>query len=86
MAGLLGSGSTITPPTPMASYAINHNGFFTLTLQNGEVWQQNDGDSNMSNWHKPAASYIVTVTAGAVGSSNMEVKGEAAFYKVKRLR
>jgi hypothetical protein len=85
MGRLLGSGEIITPATPMVSYFVNHNGYFTVTLKNGEVWQQNEGDENLANWHRPAATYIVSVVRGAMGSSNMQVKGLAEIYKVRRL-
>ena len=82
---LLGTGATETPPTPMASYGFNSEGMFTVTLKDGQVWRQNPDDDHVAHWKKPAASYIVTVTSGALGSSNMQVQGESVSYKVKRL-
>jgi hypothetical protein len=83
---LLGSGKPVTAPTAMRSYSFDRDGLFTVTLSNGEVWRQADGDFEKARWNKPAGSYVVSVVSGAAGTSNLEVQGEAGFYKVKRQR
>ncbi len=83
---LLGPATVLTPPTPMTSYSFDRDGLFTVTLKNGQVWRQTADGDQMAHWKKPAATYVVTVKSGALGSSNMDVQGESVSYKVKRLR
>lgn len=66
----------------MASYKFDRNGYFTVVLENGEVWRQLDGDTSTAHWFKKPGSYIVTITAGALGSFNFRIKGEAGSFKV----
>jgi hypothetical protein len=67
----------------MSSYNFNRYGIFTIVLANGQQWRQLSGDTNLAHWTKPAASYQVRVTHGALHSLNLKVKGEAANYKVE---
>ncbi len=83
---LLGSGKPITSPTAMRSYSFDRAGLFTVTLSNGEVWRQAEGDFEQAHWSKPAGTYVVTVMTGAAGTTNLTVQGEAGFFKVKRQR
>ena len=69
----------------MASYTFDSNGFFTVVLDNGEVWRQIDGDTTMAHWLRKPGFYVATVTAGALGSSNLRVQGEGRSYKVRRV-
>lgn len=69
----------------MASYKFDSNGFFTVVLDNGEVWSQIDGDTTMAHWFKKPGFYFAAVTAGALGSSNLRVQGEGRSYKVRRV-
>jgi hypothetical protein len=67
----------------MSSYQFDRNGIFTIVLANGQHWRQLSGDTNLAHWKKPAASYQVRITHGALHSLNLKVKGEAANYKVE---
>jgi hypothetical protein len=68
----------------MSSYHFDRNGIFTIVLANGQHWQQLSGDTNLAHWRKPAESYQVRITHGALHSLNLRVKGEAANYKVEQ--
>jgi hypothetical protein len=69
----------------LASYKFDSNGFFTVVLDNGEVWRQIDGDTTMAHWFRKPGFYVATVTAGALGSSNLRVQSEGRSYKVRRV-
>ena len=69
----------------MASYKFDSNGFFTVVLDNGEVWRQLDGDTTLAHWFRKPGFYVATVTAGVLGSSNLRVQGEGRSYKVRRV-
>jgi len=86
LGALLGAGKPVAPALAMRSYVFNPDGFFTVTLSNGETWSQVRGDFYQAHWNKPAASYTVSVVTGAGGSFNLQVKGEAELYKVQRQR
>jgi hypothetical protein len=86
LSAILGGGKLESPAAPMASYVFDHNGFFTVTLKNGEVWRQLDDDTQTAHWRKSPPDYTVTVRSGALGTSNLQVAGEGAFYKVRRVR
>ncbi len=81
---LLGSDKPVTGPQAMRSYAFDAGGTFTVTLNDGEEWRQDDGDIYRAHWTKPASAYVVTVVTGAAGSFNLRVTGEPAYYKVRR--
>ena len=69
----------------MASYRFDRNGIFTVTLENGQVWQQLDGDSHVAHWSKEARDYAVNITTGAFKSFNLTVAGNPTTYKVRRI-
>jgi hypothetical protein len=68
----------------MSSYHFDRNGIFTIVLANGQHWRQLSGDTDLAHWKKPAASYQVRITHGALHSLNLKVRGEAANYKVEQ--
>lgn len=70
----------------MAAYAFDKNHFFTVTLDNGEVWQQLAGDDQIADWTKPAASYRVRISRGMFGSYNFRVLKTVGLFKVRRIR
>jgi hypothetical protein len=70
----------------MKSYTLDAGGFFTVTLANGQVWRQIDGDFNQAHWNKAASNYVAMVETGSSGGFNMEVTGEVGLYKVARVR
>jgi hypothetical protein len=48
-------------PTKMVSYKFDASGHFTVTLANGETWDQENGDSALAHWTKPAATYTAQI-------------------------
>ena len=69
----------------MDSYRFYRDQHFTVTLANGQVWEQTDGDTQKAHWNKQPRFYTVVITGGAFGSYNLNVKDSAGRYKVKRL-
>jgi hypothetical protein len=69
----------------MVRYSFNAHKNFTVTLDNGQTWRQLDGDPAVADWHKPAATYLVTITNGALGSHNLTVKSGHGMFKVERI-
>ena len=80
-------GDDVINNSPIKSYEISSNGF-TITLPDGQVWQQTDADAakNPARWHQPASSMRVTIRQGAMQSFNLVLNDENQHYKVKRIR
>jgi hypothetical protein len=74
-------GETIITAMPLSSYQFDSQGFFIITLANGQVWEQRDGP--LVHWRGAASQYVVTISKGAVGSFNLTVAHEGAQYKVR---
>jgi hypothetical protein len=72
--------------THMTDYVFDGSGRFTATLDNGQVWRQMPGDVKKARWTKPAHSYVVTLNSGALGSTNLSVRGVPGIFKVEQLR
>jgi hypothetical protein len=49
------------PPTRMVTYKFDAAGHFTVKLANGETWDQEQGDSAVARWNKPANTYAVQI-------------------------
>jgi hypothetical protein len=84
--GVFGNGHPPVTNLRMASYAFDGLGRFTVTLADGEVWKQLDGDQTRAHWRKPADTYIVDVGQGAMGTYNLVVNDEGDSYKVHRIK
>lgn len=69
----------------LASYSFSQTGVMTVTLDNGEVWRQVDGDGPPPRLKNAARSYVVTIRPGFIGSYSMTVSGQTGLYKVRRL-
>jgi len=69
----------------MASYSFNRYGAFTVVLANGQTWRQLSGDTSIARWTKPASSYTVKITHGALRSFNLKVGGASGEYKVEQI-
>jgi hypothetical protein len=81
---LLG-GTLLVNMVNLRSYSFDANGRFTVTLANGEIWQQMEDDHNSASWKEPASHYVVSILTAALGSEVMEVGDEDMIYKVRRL-
>ena len=70
----------------ITSYSFDWDGMFTVTLANGQIWRQLQGDTESAHWKKGPEAYLVTITRGALGSSNMRVQGAPGSFKVARIK
>jgi hypothetical protein len=80
---LLG-GEKVLTDIKLTDYYFNPQGFFVVTLANGQIWEQQDGPS--VHWRGPASQYMISISKGAVGSFNLTVADEGVLYKVHRIR
>jgi hypothetical protein len=86
LGGMFGGGKPVVNNLRMTSYDFSKDDRFTVTLADGEVWQQIAGDDSHANWRGPASRYIVNVYNGAAGTFNLQVSDDANLYKARRIR
>lgn len=87
--GLLASlfgGSAVVSRVPATAYSFDRSGIFRITLSDGSVWQQVEGDDSFAKWREPASRYLVSITTGSLGSYNLQVQGDNRSYKVRKVR
>jgi hypothetical protein len=63
-------------PTKLASYKFDASGHFTVTLANGETWEQDIGDSARALWTRPAATYTAQIVPSAFSYHYLKVGPE----------
>ena len=78
-------GSDVVNNTPIKSYDVGRNGF-TVTLPDGQVWEQTDAEKNPVRWRGDATSMRVTISQAAMHTFNLVLNDENQHYKVKRIR
>ena len=85
--GIFNSPKPIVVDMPMKSYALNHNGTFTVTLADGQVWEQLDEDQayHPARWRKDPSELLVTIKPDTMRIFIMTVPGEGRLYKVRRI-
>jgi len=86
LGGLFGSGRSEVAPQRLAAFSFDTKGFFTVTLADGSVWKQLDGDSARAHWHGQPSDLVATIRAGAFGAHVLQLRGQSAIFKVTRLR
>jgi hypothetical protein len=83
--GHLFGGKPLVSNIRMASYSFDANGFFTVTLEDGEIWQESSSWPTLAKWKLPPASYYVSILPGLLGSYDLKVRGMNGYFKVHRL-
>lgn len=67
------------------SYRFDGAGHFTVTLANDQVWRQLGQDHHMASWKADPVRYVATIKTGALGSSVLQVRGEAGGFMVEQV-
>jgi hypothetical protein len=72
----------------IAAFKFDRFGIFTVTLANGQVWQQSSSDSTKAQWRADPArtAYNVVISEGILGSYDFKVIGMPGAYKVRRIK
>ena len=80
------------PPEPIdritatvSDVAFNPFGRFTVFLDNGQIWQQLQGDTDQAKFPKGKTNQV-TISRGMLGSYNLLVNDTPHYYKVKRIK
>jgi hypothetical protein len=59
---------------------------FTVFLDNGQIWQQLNGDSGVARFKSNPKDNTVTISRGFLSSYNLKLNDDNSYYKVKRLK
>ena len=70
----------------VVNFSISPTGYFTVALDNGQVWRQVDGDTNYARFRTPASRNLVNIERGFLRSYNLHIQGASEGYKVHRVR
>lgn len=82
---VVGNTGPAAQDVPMAAYSFGRNNTFTVTLVDGQVYQQKSNDTALAHWRGTPDLYRVTVTRAPDGYM-LRVKGESdAVYHVTRI-
>jgi len=85
--GVFNSPKPIVKNMAMQSFVLNDKGAFTVTLADGQVWEQVEEDEvyHKARWRKQAPEMEVTIAPDAMHTFVMTVEGEGKIYKVRRI-
>ena len=79
-------GEEILPLTiGVASYDVEPSGSFTVTLDNGQIWQEHPRDFDTPRFRSDSPN-IVTIDHGMLGGYNLSLTGDSRMYKVVRVK
>ncbi len=87
-------GEAPPPPEPEAiasiaakvtDFAYNPFGRFVVFLDDGQIWQQIEGDTDQAHFRKSGGD-TVTISRGMLGSYNLVVNGSGIAFKVRRIK
>lgn len=70
----------------VTDYSYTPFGKFIVFLDNGQVWRQQEGDSDRAHFSGAPKDNKVTITRGAFGSYNMQVNDAHHQFKVVRVK
>jgi hypothetical protein len=70
----------------IADYALNPLGRFTIFLDNGQIWQQAQGDTKTAKFNKPPGTNRVEITRGALWSYSAKINDRGGIFKVHRIK
>lgn len=70
----------------VSDISLTRTGRLVLALDNGQVWQQIDGDGARFTPQGKVEGSQVTISRGLFGSYNLQFVGHNTLYKVRRVK
>jgi hypothetical protein len=88
LGGLFSDPKPVVRDMPMQSFVMEKNGSFTVTLMDGEVWEQAPEDQiyHPARWRRDPSQMRVTITPDTMHTYILMIAGEGYIYKVHRIR
>jgi hypothetical protein len=68
----------------ISDYAVAHDGHFRVTLDNGQIWEQQDSDGARAQFR--SRGNRATISPGFWRSFDLRLNGSSAIFKVERVR
>jgi hypothetical protein len=68
----------------LTDYALTSSGHFIVFLDNGQVWQQSEGDSDAIHFRHDPKDNKVSITRGLMGTYDLKLNNANHIYKVRR--
>ena len=69
----------------VSDFAYNPFGRFVVFLDNGQIWQQLQADTDQARFNKNKKDQV-TISRGFLGSYNLVIGDHSGLYKVKRIK
>lgn len=69
----------------VSDFAYTPFGRFVVFLDNGQIWQQLEGDTDKAHFSKSTKDQV-TISRGVFGSYNLVIGDHSGLYKVKRIK
>jgi hypothetical protein len=69
----------------LLKYSFSSQKYFTVVLDNGQVWQQINGDDDFAILKRAPSEYEVTIKHGLFGGYNLTITGVAGLFRVRRI-
>jgi hypothetical protein len=88
LGGLFNDPKPVVRDVAMHSYSFDKNGAFTVTLPDGQVWEQIREDEiyHRARWRRDAAQMLVTIKPDVMHTYVLTIHDENRMYKVQRIR
>jgi hypothetical protein len=88
LGGLFSDPRPVVTNMPLQSYEMDKDGAFTVTLADGQVWEQSPEDHvyHPARWREEASHMRVTIRPAAMHTYQLTVLGQNYMYKVRRIR
>ena len=85
--GLFSDPKPVVRDIPMQSFVMDKKGAFTITLIDGEIWEQLPEDEiyHPARWRREPSEMLVTIKPDAMHTFMMTLSGEDYMYKVRRI-
>ena len=87
LGGLFSDPKPVVRDMPMQSFVLDKKGAFTITLIDGEVWEQSPEDEiyHPARWRRKPSEMRVTIKPDAMHIYLMTISDENYMYKVRRI-
>lgn len=88
LGGLFSDPRPIVQDVALQSYVFDKQGAFTVTLPDGQVWEQIEEDQiyHRARWRRPASEMRVTIKPDVMHTYVLTLADQNYMYKVRRIR
>ena len=69
----------------VANASYNYFRRFTVTLDNGQVWRQNESDTKVARFDGNGTERV-TISRGFLNGFSLVIEGQYGTYQVKRIK